>query len=259
MQCGRSIPIEFSAHCHAMGFSLTNVDLTTEVWKNDLPSSFAVALLLPAWSGNLFLAPQSLWYRFLLQEHSHLRLFFVSYEKKDYCNHFDLLKLDEYTKNDWHQAPNVAEMPPFPFIEGVNLHNKLERFFAGHGDDSVVAVLSRIRLVVQMASRELSGLQTPYSEIFKELVQPAQLHLKWVEWKNRWIHYYPLFQFTPFAAELEKIANLTDSLEEWMSSGGQDEQGVKDGRVLSVLNEVRLELKLIEEQYVVKKLSHSYS
>ena len=258
MQCGRSIPEKLEKHCHAMGFVLKTVDLTTETWKHELPSSYGVMLLLPAWGGDLFLAPQNLWYRFLIQKHSHLRLFFVSYQQLSYCNHFDLLELNTYTKDDWLRVPNIAEMPKIPDFEGIDLQDKLKRFFAGHGQDSVVATLSRIRLVVQMASREFSGMQTPYEDIFRELVQPAQLHKKWVEWKNRWIYYYPLFQYTPFAANLKKIATLTNTLEEWMRSGGQDEALIRNGQVLSVLNEVRSELKSIEEQYVVNKLSHSY-
>lgn len=258
MQCGRSIPEKLKVHCQTMGFSLKQVDLTTDKWKSDLPSSYAVMLLLPAWGGDLFLAPQSLWYRFLVQEYSHLRLFFVSYQEQGYCNHFDLLRLNEYTKEDWAQAPNVAEMPEIPDFEGADLQDKLKRFFAGHGQSSVVAILTRIRLVVQMASRELSGMETPYDEVFRELIQPAQLHLKWIEWRNRWVYYYPLFQYTPFAAKLKKVATLTNTLEEWMSSGGQDEELLKNGQILNILNEVRSELKSIEEQYVVTKLSHSY-
>jgi len=258
MQCGRTIPKELGSHCRKMGFELKQLDSATDAWKELLPTAYAIMLLLPAWSGKTFLAPESLWYQFLLNNYSHLRLFFVSFQANEHDNHFDLLNLNSFTKDHWVQVPNVMEMKPPPNFEGLDLNDKLRRFFAGHGQDSVVAVLTRIRLVVQMASREVLRMDTPYEEIFKELVQPAQIHIKWTEWRNRWIHYYPLFQFTPFADKMQKVATASATLEEWMSSGGQDEDPLKSGRVLSVLNEVRTELKAIEEQYVVQKLSHTY-
>lgn len=258
MQCGRSIPEELEVYCNAMGFDLKKLEAATDNWKDLLPTSYAVMLLLPAWGGKTFLAPENLWYQFLRNNYSHLRLFFVSYQVNDHANHFDLLNLKNYSPEHWLQVPNVAEMNSLPNFEGLDLNDKLRRFFAGHGQDSVVAVLTRIRLVVQMASREVLRMDTPYEEIFEELVQPAQIHLKWTEWRNRWIHYYPLFQYTPFADRMSKVATASATLEEWMSSGGQDQEPLKNGRVLNVLNEVRTELKAIEEEYVVQKLSHTY-
>lgn len=257
MQCGRTIPRELELHCNSMGFELKDLDPATKLWKEHLPTAYAVMLLLPAWEGRFFLANEGLWNRFLLHNHSHLRLFFVSYQANSHSNHFDLLRLNDYTKDDWLSAPNVADMNAAPNLEGLDLNDKLGRFFAGHGEDSVVAILTRIRLVVQMASREVLRMETPYEEIFRELIQPAQLNIKWAEWRNRWIYYYPLFQFAPFADQLQKVAAASATLEKWMSSGGQDEEPLRNGTILNVLNEVRLILKEIEENYVVQKLSHT--
>jgi hypothetical protein len=149
-------------------------------------------------------------------------------------------------------------MPALPALTGIDLMDKLHRFFAGHGQDSVVAVLSSIRLVVQMASHELKEIQTPYPEIYEELIAPAKLPEKWTEWRSRWINYAPLFEFSPIANKLRIIAAFASQIEPWIMAGGVDKQQLLDGSVLDVLNKMRAELQQIENQYVVQKLSHSY-
>lgn len=255
---GRPAPQALEACCSAAGLLLTKVHPAEENWEPLLSTSFGLMLLLPAWGRGAYLDAASLWQQYLAGKHPSLRLLLASYGEVNHGNHLDLLRISEYNTTWWEQTRSIDQAEELPLFTGIDLSDKLQRFFAGHGDDSVVAVLSRIRLVVQMASRELRKMQTPYSEIFKDLVAPAQLATKWREWRSRWINYYPLFEYTPLARELAQIAQLTEGVEAWMLAGGEEEEPLANGMVLQVLNDMREQLQQIEKLYVVQKLSHTY-
>ncbi|MGH1433549.1 MAG: hypothetical protein ACRBG0_03720 [Lewinella sp.] len=255
---GRPAPQALTAYCEAVGFRLIQITPTEDGWQELLPEAFGLMLLLPAWGSGAYLDSSCLWQHFLAAQYPHLRLLMASYEQVDHVNHLDLLRLADYDAAWWQQTQEAHITEELPYFTGIDLSEKLKRFFAGHGDDSVVAVLSRIRLVVQMASRELQKMQTPYSEIYADLVAPAQLANKWREWRNRWINYYPLFEYTPLAGNLEQIALLTEGMEHWMLAGGKEQEPLANGMILQVLNDMREQLQQIEKQYVVQKLSHTY-
>jgi hypothetical protein len=218
----------------------------------------AVLLFSPAWNNGAYLSTGELWLRYMQQIKPEGKLLLAGYQAVEHPNYLDMLQLGASSVSWWQKAPRVKDMPELPTLTGIDLMDKLHRFFAGHGQDSVVAVLSRIRLVTQMASRELQKTQTPYQEIYKELIAPAELAKKWSEWRSRWINYAPLFEFSPIANKLRIIAELASQIETWMMAGGVNEQQLLDGSVLEVLNKMRAELQQIEHQYVVQKLSHSY-
>lgn len=256
---GRQAPAMLFEQCAEWGVDLRRISLANTDWQDQLQDAFGIMLMLPVWGGNAYLSSVALWQQYLQAQAPKARLVMASFQSDfQHSNHLDILRLSDYHATWWDDCQTVDHMEELPPLIGVDLSEKLKRFFAGHGQDSIVAVLSRIRLVVQMASRELQKMDTPYEEIFQDLVAPAELGLKWREWRNRWINYYPLFEYTPIAANLKQIAKLTDGVEPWMAAGGTDEAPLCDGSILQVLNEVRVQLQQIENQYVVQKLSHTY-
>ncbi|PSR14583.1 MAG: hypothetical protein DA408_11030 [Bacteroidetes bacterium] len=255
---GRPLPPVLAAFFNRAGYQLVPLQLAQDTWPFLVKSAAALLLMLPDSSQGMFLLSGQLWHRYLLDEAPECQLLFASYQAVSHPNHLDILELPTAPTNWIAQAFPVGEMKNLPPVEGMDLQEKLHRFFAGHGDDSIVAVLSRIRLVVQMASREQQRMNTPYPEIFQELVAPAQLDKKWAEWRNRWINYYPLFENTPIAVKLHSIARAATQLEDWMMTGGRDEESLVNGTILRILNDIRKELQQIEKQYVVQKLSYPY-
>ncbi|MEL7249972.1 MAG: hypothetical protein AAFO03_16205 [Bacteroidota bacterium] len=256
---GRKAPTALFSQSEQWGVELRPTPVAGTDWKTALEDAYAVMLLVPTWGANAYLSPVTLWQQYLEMEAPSKRLILASFESSfQHANHLDLLRLTDYSAQWWEDCQPIDHMQELPPVVGVDLSEKLQRFFAGHGQDSIVAVLSRIRLVVQMASRELRKMQTPYEEIYSDLVEPAELGQKWREWRNRWINYYPLFEHTPIASSLKQIAKQTDGVEPWMAAGGQDAAPLQDGSILEILNRVREQLQQIENQYVVQKLSHTY-
>ncbi|RME95611.1 MAG: hypothetical protein D6772_12890 [Bacteroidetes bacterium] len=199
---------------------------------------------------------EGLWYTYLRQNQPQLPLAVAGYQQATHSNYLDLLRLEFYPTNWFDQLRPVMAMTDTDYQD--TLSPKLYRFFAGHGSESIVAVLIRIRLVVQMAQRELLKMQTPYSEIYRDLIAPAQLGQKWTEWRNRWVNYYPLFVATPFFEKLKTVGERASQLDHWMLAGGAEEEPLANGEILTILNALRDTLQEIENQYVLQKLSHSH-
>ncbi len=254
---GRPWPPVLGEHLSRMGAELRWVDPMEENWTEELSSAHALALFVPIWGKSSFLAVEQLWAQFLLRKATNCALLLVGYQASQASNYLDLLQLPSYNE-DWldnMQPVALSELPP---LQGVDVAEKLKRFFAGHGQDSVVAVLSRLRLIAQMAQREVVQMGTPYEEAYQELLRPSDLPRKWAEWRNRWVNYYPLFRYTPFALVMEQIARKLGSLESWMSGGGREADPLVNGQVLEVLNFVREQLSQIEQDYVLQELSYSH-
>lgn len=259
IQAGRPIPDDLVRVVDAAGLQYSLIDPSTTDWRHSLTADVGVLVFNPCWVETGYFNATEIWRRFLLQYSPESPLFIAGYQQTSDPNELDLLNLRNYDLEWWQSALSVQMLASKPEHRDSSLMYKLQRFFAGHGSDSVVAVLSRVRLVVQMAQRELQKMQTPYSEIYADLVAPAQLAQKWTEWRNRWVNYYPLFTFTPIAAELKSIAEATQQLDAWMLAGGRDEQPLADDEILTILNAVRAKLQDIEGQYVIQKLSYSHS
>lgn len=255
---GRPAPTVLKDYLRAAGGEFQTLLPINEQLDCLIEQTDAVLLFSPAWSNGAYLSAGELWLRYLQHIKPQGKLLLAGYQAINHPNYLDMLQLGSSPISWWEEAPGVMEMPELPTLTGIDLMDKLHRFFAGHGQDSVVAVLSRIRLVTQMANRELQKMNTPYQEIYDELIAPANLAEKWIEWRSRWVNYAPLFEFSPIANKLRIIAELASQIEEWMMVGGKDETLLLDGSVLDVLNKMRAELQQIENQYVVQKLSHSY-
>lgn len=249
----RPVPDALVRHAQHAGLA---VQVQDDLGGDEPP--FAVMLMAPIWHHHAFLNTVPLWERHLAVARPDVRLLVASCQNIVHPNHLDLLRLPQVPTEWWDNTLPLGRATSFPAFEGVDVMDKLHRFFAGHGQDSIVAVLSRIRLVVQMASRELHKMHTPYDDIYVDLVQPTHLKQKWQDWGNRWINYYPYFENTPIVASLQKAAEIASTIEPWMLADGSQEGGLLDGSVLQALDAMRELLQQIEHQYVAQKLSHTY-
>lgn len=254
---GRPWPKVLAPFLQSAELTLEEVDPGRRNWTRALDEAWGVVAPAPAWGQAAYLSVEALWWRFLRQHYPTHRLLLASFQTSRHPNQLDLLALPE-APLAWRNLTEPAHQQEKPPASGgMDLEDKLRRFFSGHGEDSVIAVINRLRLIVQMAEREVVMEQTPYPEVYRDLLAPAQLAAKWSEWQNRWVNYYPLFQQTPFAAVLRSVARDLHTLEPWMNSGGQAVEPLRDGSLLLTLNRVRQQLYQIEHDYVGPELSHS--
>ena len=219
-----------------------------------LPRDAVLILLAPAWHEGRYLATEAIWKRHFETEAPQSKLILTGFSRATNQNYLDLLALpDNWDKwcaqartcgEDWQPAPSG----------GLDLEDKLRRFFAGHGDNSIIALLTRLHLLVQLAQREVVQYGTPYAEVYAEVVEPAQPARKWAEWRNRWENYVPYFSLLPFADQLRQVDAQIRQLGPWLEAGARDVAPILNGKVPEILHEIKIKLLALEQRYVAQKL-----
>jgi hypothetical protein len=120
----------------------------------------------------------------------------------------------------------------------------------------MLALLNRLRMLLQLAHREVVDLGVPYEEVYQDLLAPASLSRKWAEWQSRWDNYANYFQMVPFAEVFDQITRILPPLARWMQEEGRDPDLLRQGKALAILDDIRSAFTKVEEIYVGKELSH---
>ncbi|NJL77280.1 MAG: hypothetical protein HC892_21920 [Saprospiraceae bacterium] len=127
------------------------------------------------------------------------------------ANYIDLLNLPENMVEPLAQAKAVSEDWQPVFTGGLDMSEKLKRFFEGHGNDSVVQLFTPIFRRLKILHDELSG-GTPFEELQKELLDDGVLVENWHKLRNRFSNYYPFLSCLPFFNDFETIKNLMEAI-----------------------------------------------
>lgn len=223
-----------------------------------MASADAFMIFSPLLIKGNYIAAEELWKRYLELHSPHLKLICASFRAAQGSNDVDLLNLPGDWADFLEQAQPIGQLGAFTPCGGLDLCEKLSRFFAGHGQESVIALLNRLRMLVQMAHREVVQLNANYDEVYSELLAPAALAHKWAEWQNRWDNYAAFFQAAPFADVFNHLEEVMPPLAQWMQQGGIDPAPLREGKVLAVLDEIKREFTKIEHIYVGQELPYSY-
>lgn len=220
--------------------------------RTDWPE--VVILPNPQWHQGYYCATGALWQRYFRAEHPQTRFLLAGYAAINHTNYLDLLALP----TDWvafYQASLDCQVDwVLPACDGLHLEDKLRRFLAGHGDQSVIAILGRMKLTIAVAQREHRQMNTDYEEVYRAVIQPAALGHKWREWRQRWDFYLPLFRILPFSPLLESLEKDLLVLERWIGQDCKDPAPLREGRLMEALATIQQSLQLIEKTYVGQEL-----
>lgn len=250
LTAGRSWPDHLLDWCGRQGCELRFYDAAA---ANGEPPLDHIDLLLvfgPFFYDGKYMSAETLWKKFLAANRPHAYFLTTGYQSAVHPNHLDLLALPDDLAEFLRRAlPTDGDWQPH-YSGGMDLDRKLRRFFAGHGQDSVFSVLTRVRLLVQMAYREVVDLGMPFDEAYHDLIAPAQLAVKWAEWEARWLNYYPLFRTSPLAGELARLGERMRELRPWMLGGGATAEPLRSGRAPAALDDVKTGLEQLDKHYV---------
>ncbi len=208
----------------------------------------------PMWHEGHYCSVGAIWHRYFVANFPSHRFLIAGYSAITHTNYLDLLALPD----DWEAHLEAAltcqsnwQLPP---TDGLQLLDKLQRFLAGHGDQSVVTITGRLKMTVAVAQREYRQMQTPYEEIYRALIRPANLIEKWAEWRSRWDFYLPLFSILPFRTHLEELLPCFTVLENWIATDCKEPEPLENGSLMRALEAIQQTLQLIEEIYVGQEL-----
>lgn len=185
-----------------------------------------------------YIAAEKIWAHFLHTHHPEVRFFTAGTSKAQtgVTNHLDLLNLPASFLRFFlpENSMSVAQMVD---TEGLPLHDKLIRFFDGHGKESIFDVLSDITRLLGMAESAAQRHGDTFETVKTTFLN--KLPLRWTELKNRWNNYYALLLCLPVAAVLREIDMLiAEADKRYMIQICTDERLYQDQTLLNLLHNI---------------------
>lgn len=214
------------------------------------PAFTYLCLCTPVFFHNTYMATAKLWKNYLSVHHPNTKLLTIGFQAASHSNHIDLLQWPANLKEYLAKAATVSESWQPVKEEGLDVEQRLHRFFEGHGDESLTDVLHKILRVLIMARDEVKHHQVAYEEVYRELIKNSHIREKWDLLINRWVNYLPYFRGLPFYNTFEEMDNTLKAIAPFFISNCQDENLFHNLECVEALKTIKEELELIARQYV---------
>ncbi len=159
----------------------------------------AVLIITPMYVQDRWISYVGLWQAYLFKKYPTVPFLAFSFDQNIDDQYFDLLKLQPtfapYLEQSYRLMKKGGSTSVFFYdtIEQV-----LKRFFAGHGDESVMEVLYQLKRKMHVMARELRIGEWTYEKIVIECLGPDYTIRSWTELRNRWNRYAAFFEFSPY-------------------------------------------------------------
>ncbi len=168
-------------------------------------------LFSPVWISEHFISCDASWKKYLQAQHPQVKLITVGIQQAEHPNYIDMLRLPTDFQSFLAQAqPASAHWTPIN-TGGIDMQEKLQRFFEGHGTDSVDQVFSSLKMSITIIKDQIEA-----GEIFSRIRAEYDGYKNFIEtWrilKNRFSNYYPFFKCLPFFFLLQKVHNLMSKI-----------------------------------------------
>ena len=239
-------PTALSSYFEAHGFSLQPYEL-----DNTKETQVSVLLLFtPFYTNGIYVSAESIWKKHLSTIQPKTILLTAGFRKAKHPNHLDLLDLPASFPSFLRTALPVEEEWQPIFSGGLDMDEKLQRFFEGHGQESVIEILHNIIRILNIARAEITIYQTSYAAITEDLIRPSNLAEKWRELRIRWVNYFPYFEYLPFQNLFCKVDQLFNFIDPFFSSGCEDEELLNELNCIGNLKTIKDQLAMIGNQYV---------
>ncbi|NUO02596.1 MAG: hypothetical protein HUU01_18475 [Saprospiraceae bacterium] len=185
-----------------------------------------------------YIAAGKIWAHYLRTLHPGVRFFTAGYSKVQpgVNNHLDLLNLPGSLSDFFLYQ---AGMLPTQVVEteGLLLHDKLARFFDGHGKESIFDVLSDITRLLGMAEVAAQRHGDSFETIKMDFLN--KLSVRWTELKNRWNNYYALLLCLPVATLLREADLLiAEADQRFMAQICTDERLYQGQTLMNLLHNI---------------------
>ncbi len=245
---------------------MTSAGFALERWMPgiEIPASCTgLVVRSPIRIGTVYVRVEKVWKRFLHARYPESKLITFGFWPAEHPNYIDLLQFPRPDKALTERALKASENVVFPDTQGLELLEKLGRFFRGHDDsrqDSVSAALKSItyRLDALAAAaeskpfgdaleyildcRDLESMGPDQNE--KDKMNPLFL---WRQFYSRWEAYFPLFAWTPFGAESGRLNQCVLDVNLVFQNGLKDKQTLE--AVCRNIGDLHSVLNLIKQDY----------
>lgn len=236
----------FSDHCDAI------VHFTLPL-KNSLPELKNDDVLIiqePVFINNNYLSVSLCWKNYLQLHSPKSVLLNAGFGNGQDLNYLDLLDLPRDSNAFLFNARVVDEEWTPVSTGGVDVSQKLQRFFEGHGDESVTDELHKMLRVCKIARDELKIHEAPFAEVSTELLLPNKLPHKWNVLQSRWQFYIAYFKSLPFYEDFAALEEIFNTVAPFFTGGCLDENLFWETNCVERLEQLKTGLEKIESSYV---------
>lgn len=216
----------------------------------DIKGTDILLVVSPFKCNNIYISAEAIWKRYLNLNSPDTILLTAGFKAVTHSNYLDLLQLPSNPHVLLSSAKAAADKWEPPFSGGLNIAEKLRRFYQGHGDDSVTDVLHTIIRIFSIADVELKQYQTSFDELKENLFVRNGVTEKWRELKNRWINYTPFFQCLPFWNVFANVDQLFEQMDPFFAADCAEEVLFWELHCLETLKQIKDQLATICNQYV---------
>lgn len=243
------IPDALNGYFKRSGFNLKTF-LLPSVDTAQINNSKYLLLISPFLINGIYVSAENIWKKYLYLEFPNTRLISVGFKKAEAKNHLDLLQRPKELKTFLQEAKKVSEDWSPIDTGGLNMQEKLNRFFEGHGKESVTDELEKILRILTIAKDEINEFQVDYETVKKELILENRVPQKWQYLNNRWYSYKPYFKCLPFFPILEQIDHIFEQILPFFEQNCENENLFWEFDCVGKLKIIKDLLTPIGNQYV---------
>jgi hypothetical protein len=152
-----------------------------------------------------YIALEEVWRRYLSLHAPDCKLVGVGFAPLEESNYLDLLKLPADLDFFLSSAQTVKDLPIYEDRDGIDVRNRLKRFYDGHGtgEDNVITWFLKAYSDLKYAHQEIQNNKTPLDQAYPK--EDADMLLQyWDIFMKRWDRAQNLFPFLPFFELIEK-------------------------------------------------------
>jgi len=190
-----------------------------------------------------------IWKAYLLHQKIEVKLIEVGFGPVHSKNYLNLLELPNQLEGVLHNAESIKMTALQPFSVGIDLREKMKRFWDGHGKESVGEVLYKIKRKIHLIDRELERGDWAYKKIIETYFDDNYIQQQWQKFINRWNYYAPYFKYSPFCHKFTNINQIISSIHPFFKDDFNEEQFFHSLDVWKNISEVQLTLADLMEHY----------
>ena len=206
--------------------------------KQEFDQTNVFFLYTPMVVKQIYLSPEPIWKQYLQENYPEVKLITLGFEQDIHTNHIDLLNLPSDWKSFFNTAKKTGE-EWIPIVNGgVNVQKKLEQFYIGHTDKSVVDLIGTIERKLVVLEDDLKE-GDRYEDSLLELNISTVLPKQWNDLLYRWGKYEYLFECLPFSSDFKKAGQLIKSINSFFQTKCKDEKLFISSNCVAVLNTIK--------------------
>lgn len=241
--------------------SLKNISTVLEIhyWKHNyskldttslnlLFQSHPIIIIDPFLINQIYFTISPFWKRYLARQAPETRLIVMGFVEYRSRNYIDLLNLPEDFEAFLENAQPVNAEWEIP-IDGANMLEYMQRFFEGHGGQSLLSKLNAVMMTFNIACTNLSDGVSSFEEVWHELLRPYGLP-EWRELLARWKNYWPYFEYLPFFPTMQEIDAIFSDISAVLSCERLDKSLFLQHSFDEKLSEVHQKLTEIDRLYI---------